>query len=849
MPTIDQLAPATAAADSDEHIVSQAGTALKMTRAQILAGVQPQLALESGVLLGRCSAGMGAPESLTVGANLTLASGTLVASATPYLIGGLPFGTVPAPGDLVPLNQGGTNTAVTFSQFVSGLPEVSNIDASQMLVTAAGSTISTKIANFVAQTLQLTGGSMTGPITLSAVPTIPLEAAPKIYVDQQVATALPIVGGTLFGPLTLASDPTVASQAATKNYIDNQMVTFLPKVGGTLSGMLTLFADPTLLLQAATKHYVDSQVATSLPLAGGALTGPLTLASIPTAQMQAATKQYVDGQVATALPIGGGTLTGTLTLASPPTTPQNAATKQYVDSSPGGSTGVINVKSPPYNAQLNGTTDDTAAFIGAYEAAPAGSVIYVPNGVTILRNPTTWGISLTKWVKWIVDGTTLPDGTSLADAIPGGTAPAEMALPGIVVGNSEVSAEITRGASQFTDFALSRSAYIVNHTGGPTTASVSSNARVDTMIFNSPNNYIYGGFDSLLWCGTQTGVSSAPAQHIARFEQTIRQTVGTSSAGIPLPQPQLWTTRLEYQDTTAQLSSVTNSGITAEMDWLGNGPDDGHNRQIQSLVIGQSNLSGPPVQISTVVGVSLGAGSSGYAYTVFGVNIPFSTAAFDTSNATQMTGAAAIRLAAGQVIAFEPTVTYRLAYDSATNVLRWYQGALSFVVGKGIAVGFQTVCSTNTTLLNSAAGNVVFLSGTSAYTITLPQAASIAAGTGFTFSVVSTATVSIMPNATDVIDNSPITLHQNDRYHIISDGSSSWHEVFRTNSVNPRFGGPPVLPSYTVVGLPASAIAGAKAFASNGRKPTEVAGAGTGVEVFNDGIRWISVCAGSQVLA
>ena len=112
MPTIDQLAPATAAADTDEHIVSQAGAAVKMTRAQILAGVQPQLAIQSGVLLGRSSAGTGAPETLAVGANLTLATGTLSASATPYQVSALPAGTVPAPGDLVPLSQGGTNTAV-----------------------------------------------------------------------------------------------------------------------------------------------------------------------------------------------------------------------------------------------------------------------------------------------------------------------------------------------------------------------------------------------------------------------------------------------------------------------------------------------------------------------------------------------------------------------------------------------------------------------------------------------------------------------------------------------------------------------------------------------------------------
>ena len=919
MPTIDQLAPATAAADTDEHIVSQLGTALKMTRAQILAGVQPQLALQSGVLLGRSSAGTGAPESLSIGANLTLASGTLSASSTPFLVGALTSGTVPAPGDLVPLGQRGTNTAVSYGQFLSGLPAVANIDASQMLLTASGSTSSVKLAAFAAGILPITGGSMTGALTLASdpvtssqavtknyvdtqnstllpktggslsgmltlnadptadlqaatkeyvdtrilrsgdtltgalslasSPSFPLQAATKGYTDAQIATALPIAGGTLTGTLSLAADPILSLQAATKRYVDSQVATSLPLSGGAIIGPLTLGATPVAAMQAAPKQYVDGQVAMSLPLSGGTLTGFLTLAASPTIAMQAAPKQYVDGQVATTLSIGGGTLTGPLTLASAPITPWSAATKQYVDSSPGNATGVINIKSPPYNAQLNGITNDTSAFVTAYQAAPPGSVIYVPYGVASIQNPSTWGVPLTKWVKWIVDGTTLPDGTSLVDAIPGGSGPAEMVLPGVVVGNSEVSAEVSQGASQATDFAVSRSAYIVNHTGGPTTGAVSANARTDTIIYNSPNNYIWGGIDRLLWCGVQTGSASAPAQHVGRYIQTIRQSVGTNSAGTALPQPQLWAACLEYRDTTAQLSSITNSGITVEMDWFGNGPDDGNNRQIQSLVIGQNNHSGAPVQISTVVGVYLAAGSAGYAYKVFAVDIPFSTSVLDTTNAVQMAGAAAIRLAAGHQIAFEPTATYRLALDSTTSVLRWYQGALSYVVGKGISVGFETVCTASTTLLSSLAGNMVFLAGASSYTVTLPTAVTVAAGTGFTFSVVGTATVSISPSGTDAIDNGPVTLHQNDRYHVISDGSSSWHEVFRSNFVNPRFVGTPVLPSYTVAGLPTTAIAGAQAFATNGRTSTQATGAGTGVEVFFNGVNWIAGCTGSQVLA
>jgi hypothetical protein len=68
--------------------------------------------------------------------------------------------------------------------------------------------------------------------------------------------------------------------------------------------------------------------------------------------------------------------------------------------------------------------------------------------------------------------------------------------------------------------------------------------------------------------------------------------------------------------------------------------------------------------------------------------------------------------------------------------------------------------------------------------------------------------------------------------------------------VSPRFAGTPVLPSYTVATLPTGAVAGALAFASNGRKPSEtVIGTGTGVTVFYDGTKWVSQCSGTQVVA
>lgn len=57
------------------------------------------------------------------------------------------------------------------------------------------------------------------------------------------------------------------------------------------------------------------------------------------------------------------------------------------------------------------------------------------------------------------------------------------------------------------------------------------------------------------------------------------------------------------------------------------------------------------------------------------------------------------------------------------------------------------------------------------------------------------------------------------------------------------------LPTYTVAALPATASTSAQAYASNGRKPAEGPGAGTGVQVFYDGVAWRSVCDGTTVAA
>lgn len=177
-------------------------------------------------------------------------------------------------------------------------------------------------------------------------------AASEISALQNLSgNYLPLSGGTLTGPLTLAANPTATLQAATKGYVDSAVASgvasYLPLAGGTMTGFLTLSADPTATHHAATKSYVDNAVAaggggsgggipeapnnantygrsalawvTVLPTAGGTITnltvsGTATLNNDPTSARQAATKNYVD---TAALPLLGGTLTGNLTVSTP----------------------------------------------------------------------------------------------------------------------------------------------------------------------------------------------------------------------------------------------------------------------------------------------------------------------------------------------------------------------------------------------------------------------------------------------------------------------------------------------------------------------------------------------------
>jgi len=204
MPTINDLPPAISVSDSDELVVSQSDIARSATRAQLLAGVQPALAVPTGTLLGRMSAGVGAPETIAIGANLTLAQGSL--SAPPaFSVSGLSGAGAPRPGDLVAMGQGGQNVAATFAQFMGGLSQVAGIDGSGLLANVAATPAPRRIADLFADAVSIESFGAAGDgvtddtpaFVLALASGLPLILSGRTYIVDGVlsaATSIAMVG-------------------------------------------------------------------------------------------------------------------------------------------------------------------------------------------------------------------------------------------------------------------------------------------------------------------------------------------------------------------------------------------------------------------------------------------------------------------------------------------------------------------------------------------------------------------------------------------------------------------------------------------------------------------------------
>ncbi|MCX7382485.1 MAG: right-handed parallel beta-helix repeat-containing protein [Alphaproteobacteria bacterium] len=150
MTTIDRLTPAAALTSGDLFVVQQGTVVHKATLSQVSAGLQTEIALTQGQILGRVSSGTGAPEAVPLGSNLVMQSGTLAALTTPLNVGALPGGAVPSAGDLVPISQGGINAQVSYGRFMGGIGNAGTVDVSALTVVARGGTTARALADIAA---------------------------------------------------------------------------------------------------------------------------------------------------------------------------------------------------------------------------------------------------------------------------------------------------------------------------------------------------------------------------------------------------------------------------------------------------------------------------------------------------------------------------------------------------------------------------------------------------------------------------------------------------------------------------------------------------------------------------
>lgn len=242
------------------------------------------------------------------------------------------------------------------------------------------------------------------------------------------AQFLPLSGGTLTGPLTLAADPTLSLQAATKEYVDNSASSGLPLTGGTMLGPINMngqriinLPTPVSATEAATKAYADGALS-NITSANNTYTGDNVFNGFST----------FNGQVVFTNTV---TNTGSWTFQGP----------QPVNFFNGISVTGLGTFNSGVNVTGNSTFNSLVTF------APAGAVHF--NGPILSTGNNTWsgantftgGVSLTSGGISIVGGATLDSLT----VTPGATTVGNLTVNGAETLNGAlvVSGNITTGTS------------------------------------------------------------------------------------------------------------------------------------------------------------------------------------------------------------------------------------------------------------------------------------------------------------------------------------------------------------------------------------------------------------------
>lgn len=225
--------------------------------------------------------------------------------------------------------------------------------------------VTSSVQDQLSARLQLSGGTMTGPLVLAGNPVASNDAVNKDYVDTRDALKVAKSGDTMTGYLVLHADPVSPAQAATKKYVDDTVNNHASDASLHITASQNTFLDAITVTAAEVNHLegvtasVQSQINDRLPLIGGTMTGPIQLpAATPTQNTEATNKAYVDAQVALKLNLTGGVMTGGIQLpAADPTLATEAAHKGYVDSVVSGHAAIDSLHlSPAQNTWIDAIT-------------------------------------------------------------------------------------------------------------------------------------------------------------------------------------------------------------------------------------------------------------------------------------------------------------------------------------------------------------------------------------------------------------------------------------------------------------------------------------------------------------
>lgn len=208
-------------------------------------------------------------------------------------------------------------------------------------------------------TQALAGGTLAGLLSLpDSIPLVSaLNLTPKSYVDGLIATMLAKAGGTMTGALTLSGLPSIPLHAATKSYVDNVLGVsgdVLLLEGGIMEGPI-LGAHGLLRLNGLS-----------------AMIGPVQLASLPDSPQTTAITAVANA--------GAGTVWLSLASATGWATSQKAVVTGTTDYN--GTYPVLEVSASPAKIRVTATFTSTqtgtatATQQGLYRSSDVGDIVY-----------------------------------------------------------------------------------------------------------------------------------------------------------------------------------------------------------------------------------------------------------------------------------------------------------------------------------------------------------------------------------------------------------------------------------------------------------------------------------------